>query len=161
MKRAEQVLGVVLLLFAIYIGYESTLIEAGAEFGMGPGFMPFWLSVGLGITAAILLVRASMLPAERFATAFYPEKAGALRVILVLAGYLLAIVLMKPLGMPISLAILTALTLPVFGSRNWKTIALTSVLTLFGAYLVFGRWLGVPLPMGILEEVLPIYGPIF
>ncbi|MCL5808626.1 MAG: tripartite tricarboxylate transporter TctB family protein [Deltaproteobacteria bacterium] len=161
MKRAEQVLGLVLLLFAVYIGYESSLIEAGAEFGMGPGFMPFWLSVGLGITAAALLFRAVALPASRFATAFYPEKAGALRVILVLAGYLLAIVLMKPLGMPISLAILTAITVPVFGSRNWKTIALTAVLTLFGVYLVFGRWLGVPLPMGILEEVLPIYGPIY
>lgn len=161
MKRAEQVLGAVLLLFAVYIGYESSLIEAGAEFGMGPGFMPFWLSVGLGITAAALLVRSVTLPVKRFATAFYPEKAGALRVILVLAGYLLAIVLMKPLGMPISLAILTAITVPVFGSRNWKTIALTAVLTLFGVYLVFGRWLGVPLPMGILEEVLPIYGPIY
>ena len=161
MKRAEQVLGVVLLLFAIYIGYESSMIEAGAEFGMGPGFMPFWLSVGLGITAAALLVRAVTLPVKRFAAAFYPEKAGALRVFLVLAGYLLSVALMKPLGLPISLAILTAITMPIFGCRSWMTIALTAVLTLFGVYLVFGRWLGVPLPMGILEEVLPIYGPIY
>jgi len=151
----------VLLLFAVYIGYESSLIEAGAEFGMGPGFMPFWLSVGLGITSAILLVRASVLPAGRFEPAFYPEKTGALRVTLVLAGYFLAIVLMKPLGMPISLAILTAVTMPVFGSRSWKAITFTAVLTLFGVYLVFGRWLGVPLPMGILETVLPVYGPIY
>ena len=161
MKRAEQVLGVVLLLFAIYIGYESSLIEAGAEFGMGPGFMPFWLSVGLGITAAILLVRAIALPAGRFAPLFYPDRAGGMRVILILAGYLLAIVLMKPLGMPISLAIITAVTMPVFGARNWKAIALTAILTLFGVYLIFGRWLGVPLPMGVLEQVLPIYGPIY
>jgi hypothetical protein len=157
MKRAEQVLGVVLLLFAIYIGRESSLIESGAEFGMGPGFMPFWLSVGLGITSAILLVRAVALPARLFNPTFSPDRAGGMRVILVLAGYLLAIVLMKPLGMPISLAILTAITMPVFGSRNWKAIALTAILTLFGVYLVFGRWLGVPLPMGVLEEVLPIY----
>lgn len=157
MKRAEQALGVVLLLFAVYIGWESSLIESGAEFGMGPGFMPFWLSVGLGITSAILLVRAVALPAGRFAPAFYPDRVGGMRVILVLTGYLLAIVLMKPLGMPISLAILTAITMPVFGSRNWKAIALTAILTLFGVYLVFGRWLGVPLPMGVLEEVLPVY----
>lgn len=161
MKRAEQVLGVVLLLFAIYIGYESSLIEAGAEFGMGPGFMPFWLSVGLGITSAALLIRAVLLPSGRFEPTFYPDRAGGMRVILVLAGYLLAIVLMKPLGMPISLAIITAVTMPIFGARNWKAIALTAILTLFGVYLVFGRWLGVPLPMGVLEEVLPIYGPIY
>lgn len=157
MKRAEQVLGVVLLLFAIYIGRESSLIESGAEFGMGPGFMPFWLSVGLGITSAALLVRAIALPAGHFAPAFYPDRAGGMRVILVLAGYLLAIFLMKPLGMPLSLAILTTATMPVFGSRSWKAIALTSILTLLGVYLVFGRWLGVPLPMGVLEDVLPLY----
>jgi putative tricarboxylic transport membrane protein len=157
MKRAEQVLGAVLLLFATYIGWESSLIESGAEFGMGPGFMPFWLSVGLGITAAALLVRAVALPARLFEPAFYPDRAGGIRVILVLAGYLLAIVLTKPLGLPLSLAILTAITMPVFGSRSWKAIALTAILTLFGVYLIFGRWLGVPLPMGILEEVLPIY----
>ena len=157
MKRAEQVLGAVLWLFAIYIAWESSLIESGAEFGMGPGFMPFWLSVGLGITAAALLARAVALPARRFDPAFYPDRAGGMRVILVLVGYLLAIVLMKPLGLPLCLALLTALTMPVFGSRSWKAIALTAILTLFGVYLIFGRWLGVPLPMGILEEVLPIY----
>jgi putative tricarboxylic transport membrane protein len=157
MKRAEQVLGVVLLLFATYIGWESSLIESGAEFGMGPGFMPFWLSVGLGITSAGLLIRAVALPAGRFEPAFSPDRAGGMRVILVLAGYLIAILVMKPLGLPISMAILTAATMPVFGSRSWKAIALTAILTLFGVYLVFGRWLGVPLPMGVLEDILPIY----
>ncbi len=157
MKRAEQVLGVVLLLFAIYIGWESSLIESGAEFGMGPGFMPFWLSVGLGITAAALLVRAVALPTRLFDSVFFPDRAGGIRVILVLVGYLAAIVLMKPLGMPISMAILIVAAMPVFGSRNWKAIALTAILTLFGVYLIFGRWLGVPLPMGVLENILPIY----
>ena len=157
MKRAEQILGTVLLLFAVYIGWESSLIESGAEFGMGPGFMPFWLSVGLGITSAVLLVRAVTLPPHLFNPTFSPDRAGWMRVILVLVGYLAAIVLMKPLGMPIAMAILVAAAMPVFGSRNWKAIALTALLTLFGVYLVFGRWLGVPLPMGVLEELLPIY----
>lgn len=157
MKRAEQVLGVVLLLFAIYIGRESSLIESGAEFGMGPGFMPFWLSVGLGITSAALLVRAVALPAGRFEPAFFPDWAGGVRVISLLATYLLVILVMKPLGMPLSMAILTAAAMPVFGSRSGKAIALAAILTLLGVYLVFGRWLGVPLPMGVLEDVLPLY----
>lgn len=161
MKRAEQVLSVFLLLFAIYIGYKASLIESGAEFGMGPAFMPFWLSVGLGITSVILLIRAVALPAGRFEPTFSPERPGAVRVILLLAGYLLAILLIKPLGMPISLAILISVTLPIFGCRSWTVIALTSILTLFGVYLFFGRWLGVPLPMGILEDIFPLYGPIF
>ncbi len=158
MKRAEQILGAVLLLFAIYIGYESTLIETGADFGkVGAGFLPFWLSVGLGISSAVLLGRAVVLPADRFAPAFFIDRTGWMRVVWVFAGYLLAVVVMKPLGIVISLALLMVATMPAFGSRNWKVIALTAILTPLGVYLVFGHWLKVDLPMGILENVLSIY----
>ena len=157
MKRAEQILGTILLLFAIYIGYESTLIETGADFGIGAGFLPFWLSVGLGITSAVLLLRAVVLPADRFAPAFFLGRSGWMRVVWVFAGYLVAVVVMKPLGMLISLAILMVTTMPAFGSRSWKTIALAAIVTPLGVYLVFGRWLKVDLPMGILENVLSIY----
>jgi hypothetical protein len=160
MKRAEQILGAVLLLFAIYIGYESTLIETGASStnsGIGAGFMPLCLSVGLGISSAALLGRAVVLPADRFAPAFFIDKAGWMRVVWVFAGYLLAVVVMKPLGILISLAILMVTTMPAFGSRSWKSIVLTAILTPLGVYLVFGLWLKVDLPMGILENVLSIY----
>lgn len=157
MKRAEQILGTILLLFAIFIGYESTQIEAGADSGIGAGFLPFWLSVGLGITSAVLLLRAVILPATRFEPAFFSGRSAGMRVIWVLVGYLVAVAVMKPLGMLISLAILMAAAMPAFGSRNWKTIALASIVTPVGVYLVFGRWLKVDLPMGILENVLSIY----
>ncbi len=157
MKRAEQILGLVFLLFAIFIGYESSLIESGTEFGMGPAFMPFWLSVGLGITAAIVLIRAIALPANRFAARFYSEGAGVLRVVLVALCYLVSIVLMKPLGIPLALGLVTATTMPVLGARNWLTSAITSIATPLAVWLVFGRWLSVSLEMGILESVLPLY----
>ncbi len=157
MKRAEQILGAALLLFAIYIGYESTLIETGADFGIGAGFMPFWLAVGLGISSAALLGRAVVLPADRFTPAFFIDRAGWMRVVWVFAGYLLAVVVMKPLGILISLAILMATTMPAFGSRSWKSIVLAAILTPLCIYLVFGQWLKVDLPMGILENVLSIY----
>jgi hypothetical protein len=160
MKRAEQILGVALLLFAVYMVYECTLIEAGAgstNSGIGAGFMPFWLSVGLAITSAVLLGRAVVLPADRFAPAFFSDKTGRMRVIWVFAGYLVAVVVMKPLGILISLAILMATTMPAFGSRSWKSITMTAILTPLCVYLVFGHWLKVDLPMGILENVLSIY----
>lgn len=158
MKRSEQILGGVLLLFAIFIGYESTLIEAGADSGkVGAGFLPFWLSVGLAISSAALLMRAMVLAPDRFAPAFFTDRAGSLRVIWVLAGYLLAVAVMKPLGMLIALAILMAVTMPAFGARSWKAIIVTSLVTPAAVYFFFGRWLKVDLPMGILENILSIY----
>jgi len=116
MKRLNSP-GVVLLLFAIYIGYESSLIEAGAEFGMG-GLYAVLLSVGLGITAAALLVRAVALPhvssirhftrpgggygnpgTRRLPACHSPHEAS---------------------GYAISLAIITAVTMPVFGARTGR-----------------------------------------
>ena len=160
MKRGEQILGAALLLFAIYIGYESTMIETGASSynsGIGAGFMPFWLSIGLGISSMLLLGRAVVLPTDRFTPGFFIDRAGRMRVAWVFAGYLLAVVVMKPLGMMISLAILMVTTMPAFGSRNWKSIVLTTILTPLCVYLVFGYWLKVDLPMGIFENILSIY----
>jgi hypothetical protein len=158
MKRAEQILGVVLLLFAIYIGYESTQIETGGTIGgVGAGFIPFWMSVGLGIVSAAMLVRSISLRPDRFAPAFFSEKTARMRVIWVLAGYLVAVAAMKPLGMLISLTIVMATTMPAFGARSWKVIAFTSIATPVCVYVVFGLWLKVDLPMGILENVLSIY----
>jgi len=157
MKRAEQILGVFLLLFSLFIGYQCTLIESGAEFGMGPAFLPFWLSVGLGIMSAVFLVRAIVLPAGNFEPAFCADRAGGIRVVLIALVYLVAIALMKPLGIPIALAIIATGAMPILGARNWLTIALTAVLTPLTAYVVFGRLLRVALHMGVLEGVLPLY----
>lgn len=160
MKRAEQILWAALLLFAIYMVYECTLIDAGAgstNSGIGADFMPFWLSVGLAITSAALLLRATLLPSDRFAPVFFSDKTGSLRVIWVFAGYLAAVAVLKPLGIIFSLAILMAATMPAFGARSWKVIAVTAIATPASVFVVFGLWLKVDLPMGILENVLSIY----
>jgi hypothetical protein len=158
MKRAEQILGAVLLLFAIYIGYESTQIDTGGTIGsVGAGFIPFWMSVSLGIISVAMLIQSISLPPERFAPAFFSEKTARMQVLWVLAGYLVAVAVMKPLGMLISLAIVMATTMPAFGARSWKVIAFTAIATPVIVYVVFGHWLKVDLPMGILENVLSIY----
>jgi hypothetical protein len=158
MKRAEQILGGALLLFAIFLAHESTLIETGADGGkVGAGFLPFWLSICLGLASAALMIRAFVLPRGLFAPVFFADRGGRLRVIWVLAGYLLVVAVTKPLGMPISLMILMAITMPAFGSHNWKTVAFASIITSFFVFVVFGLFLKVDLPMGILENVISIY----
>lgn len=150
-------LGAVLLLFSLFILRESILIESGAEFGMGPAFMPLWLSVGLALCSVGMIYRARTLPDSSFAPSVWPDSRGVIRVLAVLAAYLVAVIVMKPLGMPISIAIIMATMLPLLGSRNWKVITLAAILTAIGVFLVFGRWLHVPLEMGVLEELLPLY----
>lgn len=157
MKRGEQLLALLLLLLSLFLFRESTLIESGAEFGMGPGFLPLWLSVGLAIVSVALLFRASAQPASNFDSSVWASSDGALRVVAVLAFYLVAIIVMNFLGMPISIAIIVAATVPILGGRDWRGISVAAVVSALGIYLVFGRFLNVPLPMGVLEELLPLY----
>ena len=157
MKRAEQIMGTLLVLFSIFIAYECSLIESGTEFGLGPAFLPFWLSMGLGITSAIFLIQAIVLPAGKFEPAFCSDRAGGLRVLLVSIFYLISIAVMKPLGVPLALGLVAATTMPVLGARKWWAVALTALLTPLVIWAVFGRLLNVSLHMGVLEGVLPLY----
>ncbi len=75
----------------------------------------------------------------------------------VLVVYLISLFIIEPLGMPIALILLMSTVVPLLGGRNWLTVALAAILTAFGVYLVFGRALSVPLPMGVLSELLPLY----
>lgn len=66
-------------------------------------------------------------------------------------GYTLVL---KPLGFPISICAFMVVAIRIFGYRRWVP-ALTMAAVITGiSYVSFVLWLKVPLPMGILEEVL-------
>ncbi len=157
MKRSEQMLGAVMLLFSLFILWQTTMIESGAEFGMGPAFMPYWLSIALALLSLGILVKATSQPAGNFEPTFFVNRSGAQRLIAVLVAFLVSLLTIEPLGIPIALIILVSTTVPLLGGRNWVTVALAAILTALGVYLIFGRALGVPLPMGVLSELLPLY----
>lgn len=157
MKKGEQVLGAVMLLFSLFILWQTTTIESGEEFGMGPAFMPYWLSVILALLSVGIMVRATTQPASNFDPFFFVDRPGAQRLIAVLVAFLISLFLIEPLGTPIALIFMMATMVPLLGGRNWVTVALAALLTAIGVYLVFGRALSVPLPMGVLSELLPLY----
>jgi len=112
----------------------------------GPAFLPVWLAVA-GVVLAVL----RLLEARRSAPgAGWPDKAALLRVTLIFAG-LMAIPALAPLvGLLPALALFMAyLLFAVLRQRLWPslaTIAITGALV----YAIFMRWLGVPLPVGLL-----------
>ena len=65
---------------------------------------------------------------------------------LIIVGFLLIPVL----GISIALALCTAAAMKVIGKHKVSTCALTAVGSAIAIYFVFGQWLGIPLPKGMI-----------
>jgi putative tricarboxylic transport membrane protein len=111
--------------------------------GVGPRVFPFLIGGALVILGAALglstLRHRPPAPSE-------PVRRGALAWIV--AGLVLAIVTMQPLGFPLAAAAVFALTARGFGSRRLGRDIVMGVALGAVIYVVFSRGLGVSLPGG-------------
>lgn len=78
------------------------------------------------------------------------QRGGLVRVGIVVASVVAMIVLANVLGLWLAMAIPVVTTLVVLGVRTWWKVALATVLTVAGGYVVFTLLLQVRVPEGIL-----------
>ena len=149
MKRGWQVATVALLVLFAFFAYESLQLSLSDAIGPGAGFFPFWLSVAGGILGAILLVQLKLGRVE-LTGEFTFEREGTRNVVLMLAGLIVAAVLLEPLGFSVSMLLLIVYLLFALRARNRLAIAIMALAGSFGVYHLFYDLLQVPLPAGIL-----------
>jgi putative tricarboxylic transport membrane protein len=118
---------------------------------LGPKAFPHLLTIGLLITAAMLLgeiFRAKKsAPVEKSETVGAPTYKVVAGVVVVTAVYF---VLFEPLGYAIATSLFMLVMTWYFNKGKTLTNVLTSVLYSFLSYIAFTQWLGVNLPRGIL-----------
>ena len=149
MKRGWQLATVALLVLFAFFAYESLQLSLRDAIGPGPGFFPFWLSVLGGILGAILLVQLKLGRAA-LAGEFTFEREGTRNVALMLAGLIVATVLLEPLGFSLSMLLLIVFLLVALRARSRLAIGIMALAGSFGVYHLFYDLLKVPLPGGIL-----------
>jgi putative tricarboxylic transport membrane protein len=118
--------------------------------GPGAGFLPALLGVVLvGLGAAVALRRAP--PAAPGATgAGAAARGGMGRAAWTVAAAAAYVALLEPLGFVLATVPFLLLLLVLHGERRWP-VALAVALAATGAtYALFGFWLRVPLPEGLL-----------
>ena len=77
-----------------------------------------------------------------------PERDGATRrVVLFVAGVIAAVALLQPLGYVLSSFLLMLVLLLILGLRLWYSASI-ALLSAAACYVVFVRWLKIPLPSG-------------
>lgn len=153
------------LMLAVGLVYETMALNMprGSLAYPGPGLFPtiigiFMIAMALGCLLQEFLPRnggenptASPLPKEEAAA---PEERNVMKTVqltLLMIGYSLVL---KPLGFPLAICVFIVIAIRIFGYRKWlPTLAMAAIITGI-SYVSFVLWLKVPLPLGILEDVL-------
>lgn len=133
-------LGVATIIFAwLDLPYTS-------DFSPGPGFLPLWLGIGLAISAVPVIV-SEWRKQDRSGKLFRPETVKCLQVLILIVAVFL---LLPILGFSAGLAFIAAGGMRLMGRHGWVSCGATVVVTAVCIHYIFGQWLAIPLPQGMI-----------
>jgi hypothetical protein len=138
-------------------GVFVTLIGAGtllfsrdlqyhAENIPGPGFLPFWLGIGFLVCGTVITLKASKRGGSK-GEAFWQPKTQYVGYVLM--ALVITFLFVPVLGLTLCLALFTGFTMRLMGRHSWGLCLVLAGITGFGIRLVFGYWLDIPLPKGL------------
>jgi putative tricarboxylic transport membrane protein len=146
MKRADQITGVITLVFSLALMEGARRMPPSATFGPGAGFLPFWCGALLALLSTLLIVDAFRRPAVAATKPVFPAGRVLLVLAAVVAGLTAYVLTLELLGFLVATALLTAYLLGFVQEEKWTTTIVVAVLNSAALYIVFEVLLGVSLP---------------
>ena len=145
MRLADLIGGTVVLVLGLAVIFFSSQMQYYSEFGPGPGFLPLW--IGIGITACAVVLILNLLRKREKVGAFL--KSGTREGFKLLVIIIAAFFLLPFLGFSIGFGLFAGITMRLMGRHGWVSCGLTAVGIAIGIRYVFGHWLNIPLPAGV------------
>jgi putative tricarboxylic transport membrane protein len=153
MKRANIAVALILFGLAVFILLESSKLSFGSLRVPQTGFFPVVLATLLLVFSLILFAQAVRGAASgRRPERIEPE--GWFRIGATLATLIGFTFALERLGFLPSTFLLMVLLLRALEPQPWHKVIAVAGATALAAYAIFGWLLGIPLPGGILAEVL-------
>jgi putative tricarboxylic transport membrane protein len=145
---SQRVSSILFILLAAYILFESRKYPLGKIDNPGPGFLPLLLGLAIGGMSILLLIRGWKKKTEAGSPA-WPDRAGWFRVILIFSVTLLFTLFFEITGYIVNIFVLFLVLLRPVGKQKWSWTICISVGATVVSYLLFDRWLMLPLPRGV------------
>jgi putative tricarboxylic transport membrane protein len=147
-KRTYVIVNIFWLVLSTAVCVESWSLKVGGLHNPGPGFLPFYTAILLGLLALISLLQ-TLKESEGSASEIWGGiQFGKLAILL--GTLFLYVFLLDRLGFLLGTFLLLLVLFRIVEPYGWKTILLSSLLTIGGMYLFFVILLESRLPRGFL-----------
>jgi len=150
MKRADRIFAFICVGLSVWLILESVRYDYMVGYTPGPGFLPFWLGVSLGLLSLFLVIdtiRRRDVKKEDKETKL-PEGKALLRIGLILLITAGLCFFMMMIGFVMAAFLFIALVLIVLERFSIFKGILYGVLLSGSIFLIFRYWLDVDLPKG-------------
>jgi putative tricarboxylic transport membrane protein len=117
-----------------------------ADFSPGPGFLPLWLGIGLTL-CSIPVIITELRNKDKSGKLFRPETVKCVQVLILIVTVFL---LLPVFGFSAGLALITAGGMRLMGKHGWGFCAAIVIVTAVCIHYLFGQWLSIPLPQGMI-----------
>jgi putative tricarboxylic transport membrane protein len=160
MRRRDLVSGLFFLLTGLTFIVGSFRYVTWDRYGPGPGFFPLALGVLFSALCLVLVVanvrnkKDKVLELAASDTLALSSIGKTIAYMVLLFGFYL---FFNRLGCMVTIFLFMVITLLLFGKRSISVSLSLSALTAMMVYVIFVRLLGVPLPGGILQNLLRFY----
>ncbi|MGF9711429.1 tripartite tricarboxylate transporter TctB family protein [Paenibacillus naphthalenovorans] len=147
LKNAGFVIGIVILLFASLILWQSLSFDYYSELGPGPGLLPLWLSAVLMVLSLLFMMKSLKKSIILFPE-ILPRGRGLRNILTIIAAVLFFIIAAPFAGFTIA-GILT-LSFILIRDYKWVMALGVSATVTVSLFYVFKFLLNVPLPVNAL-----------
>lgn len=139
--RSDQFSGLMLLLLALYVGWEGRVYPVGTLQEPGPGYLPLLLAVFLGAVGLLIAlwgIRSAPLAAMRWTE--------TRRAVVILVACAVATFALERIGYRLTVMALLVFFLGVLERKRPLPVALVAAGFGFASFYIVGDLLHVPLP---------------
>ncbi|ARP96463.1 tripartite tricarboxylate transporter TctB family protein [Bordetella genomosp. 13] len=135
--------GVMFIALGLGFSWQATSYQMGTAARMGPGYFPFWLGLVLALLGAIVLLGSL----SKKATETKVDGFDWRIVFLVIGSVVLYAVILRPLGVYLSVFILVVLSSLASHEFSWKVAVANGIFLVVFSYLAFIKGLGLIFPL--------------
>ena len=153
--------GSFLLLLGLFLAIRSTDLRIWSRSGPGAGFFPLIIGLIICLLSLILLLQYILSKRAGDKAQAAPrgipeeERPALIKVFSYLLLMVLYGVLMKSLGFFLTTFLFLFVILKYTERQGWRRTLLIGSIATVASYLLFETYLGVPLPMGVMKNLLP------
>ena len=152
MRKSNRIQACLWAVFGLYVMYEGYLLKLGTGRAPKPGFMIFWVGVVVVVLSALFFIGTFTTPAQECRALWRGVR--WFRGAKLMAALFLYVAVFQALGFILSTFLLLLYLFKGLEPQSWRTALLLSAVTVAICYLVFGVFLELQFPPGVLSFIL-------